>query len=536
MSSRLAVAHSALGAALSDRRRALASRSARRFAEVYLNNHFLLPPSRMHSRMFKTLHRVSGERGGRVAIAAPRGHAKSTVASLAYVLWAVLYYREPFVLLVSATKEQAAQLLRNIKHETQHNPALLADFPEVCRPPGSAQPKPWRADQVVFWNGALVRAVGANQAIRGLKHRQHRPTLIIADDLEDRANTESDEQRGKLRDWFDRTLLKSGDRRTNVVVVGTIMHHGALLARLTTRGQGYAGWESEVYRAVESWASHAELWERWENIYTGAAERDGESGEEAAEAFYAENALRMLEGTEVLWPERESYLELMRMRLLEGVRSFQSEKQNQPTDPEQCLFNPDGFRYWDDLKDPEFRGVPELLNAGGRSFRVFAGCDPSLGKHKDRGDYSAIVVVALDMKSRVSYVLEADLKRRSPADTIARLIELSEMLKIRKIGVESNQFQVLMVDDVERRVRALRHTVRVERLLSTSSKRERIEGLEPRIRTGTLRFSRAHTLLLEQMRQFPLGAHDDAPDALEMALQVAAKGAYMAYTVKVVGH
>jgi len=37
---------------------------------------------------------------------------------------------------------------------------------------------------------------------------------------------------------------------------------------------------------------------------------------------------------------------------------------------------------------------------------------------------------------------------------------------------------------------------------------------------GRIRFSRRHQLLLDQLRQFPLGVHDDGPDALEMAVQV----------------
>jgi len=40
------------------------------------------------------------------------------------------------------------------------------------------------------------------------------------------------------------------------------------------------------------------------------------------------------------------------------------------------------------------------------------------------------------------------------------------------------------------------------------------------ISTGTLRFSRNHRLLLDQLRQFPEAAHDDGPDALEMAVSL----------------
>jgi len=50
------------------------------------------------------------------------------------------------------------------------------------------------------------------------------------------------------------------------------------------------------------------------------------------------NREKMLEGTEVLWPEWESYYDLMVIRESEGPRSFQSEKQNEPIDPQRCSF------------------------------------------------------------------------------------------------------------------------------------------------------------------------------------------------------
>ncbi|MHC4103507.1 MAG: phage terminase large subunit [Planctomycetota bacterium] len=56
---------------------------------------------------------------------------------------------------------------------------------------------------------------------------------------------------------------------------------------------------------------------------------------------------------------------------------------------------------------------------------------------------------------------------------------------------------------------------------SKTNKQARIEGLETLITQGLIVFSRRHQLLLEQLRQFPLGKHDDGPDALEMAIQAA---------------
>src|SRR5437868_6781036 len=92
------------------------------FARTYLGHHFQLAPSPMHQELFGLLQDASTQdRPRRLAIAAPRGHAKTTVASLAYVLWCVLYRKEMFLLLVSATREQAASILKTIKTELEGN-------------------------------------------------------------------------------------------------------------------------------------------------------------------------------------------------------------------------------------------------------------------------------------------------------------------------------------------------------------------------------------------------------------------------------
>ena len=238
---------------LSEHRRRLAFASPKAFAQVYLQKHFSLSPSRMHDELFALLEQASRSRSQRMAFAAPRGHAKTTVVSLAYVLWSALYEKETFIVLVSATREQAALLLKAVRDEIETNPLLHTDFPECCYPPGSKRaPKPWRSDMIVLRNRVAVRALGAGQGFRGAKHGKDRPSLIIVDDLEDQEQTASADQREKLRDWFSKTLLKSGTRDTNVIVVGTIMHYDSLLANLVdTRPVKASGWKGRKYQAVE---------------------------------------------------------------------------------------------------------------------------------------------------------------------------------------------------------------------------------------------------------------------------------------------
>lgn len=381
-----------LALALSAKRRSLGKRSPHDFARVYLDHHFVKPPSRMHLELFDQLRGLSDQRGRRLAIAAPRGHAKTTVVSLAYVLWCLLYRKEMFILIVSATREQAVQILADLTRELKGNPRLIEDFPEICEPLIAGRSLPLGSDcasgrgtsvgsrgggggvrvrghHLVLPNDACVRVLGAGQGVRGMKHRQHRPSLIIGDDLEELEPTLSDEQRRKTLDWFNKTLLKAGNPQTNVVVVGTILHYDSLLANLTQelpqRGKA-AGWDGKVYRAVESFSMNPSLWEQWEAIRFGLEENKERSGVEASRHFFHTNRVQMLEGTKVLWPEVEPYERLMEIRADEGRSSFQSEKQNEPLDPEKCLFRENSFVYWDKLSPTPAPGNSCESSSGNR--------------------------------------------------------------------------------------------------------------------------------------------------------------------------
>ena len=114
-------------------RRALGAESVKRFTEVYLSNCCTAPFSDMHEDLFIDLARLVTKRGGRLVYAAPRGHAKSTIVSLAFVLWCLLYDKERLILIVSATRELAVMLLKHIKDELERNELLRSDFPKLCR-------------------------------------------------------------------------------------------------------------------------------------------------------------------------------------------------------------------------------------------------------------------------------------------------------------------------------------------------------------------------------------------------------------------
>ena len=69
--------------------------------------------------------------------------------------------------------------LENLKAELLSNERLAKDFPEVV-----GRGLVWRNNLIVLRNGVTIEALGTGQRLRGRRRRQHRPSLIICDDLQ----------------------------------------------------------------------------------------------------------------------------------------------------------------------------------------------------------------------------------------------------------------------------------------------------------------------------------------------------------------
>lgn len=501
-----------LSACLISKRRKLGGRSPQAFAEIYLKNNCSAPYSRMHLEIFEKLIDITNARKAKVAIAAPRGHAKSTIVSLVYVLWCVLYDKEKLIVIASNTTEQAINLLKDIKYQLKENPLLTTDFPEIFR---AKKPKPWRDNKIQLPNGVMICAYGAGQSPRGIKNDKDRPGLIICDDLENEEQCESQEQREKLQSWFSGTLLNTGYHDTNVIVVGTILHQESLLANLVDK-QRKPGWDGKLYQAVEQFSDNPKHWENWSSIFRNKQEYKGYTGKDGADLFYKEYKSHLLAGTKVLWPEQENYHLLMVLRETEGDIFFQREKQNTPLDPQKCIFKEENMHFWDD----QFADIQNLIEAVGRYGVFYGACDPSLGR-STKADYTAIIVLLKDTKTNILYIIAADLVYYTPDQTIERIMQYSGMYNISQFVVESNNFQQLMVNDLKRRITQKGYKTFVIAKNHGSNKNARISGLETYVTQGFVRFNKKHQELLRQLLQFPMAKNDDGPDALEMAVELA---------------
>ncbi|MBX3728568.1 MAG: hypothetical protein KF858_05235 [Candidatus Sumerlaeia bacterium] len=494
------------------------------FARQALGHHLRLPFAPFHRTLFAWhrrmgAHALPHRAGLRFALAAPRGHAKSTVVSLLLVLHDLVYARERYILLLSATQRQAQQRLRAIRAELAGDTPLVRWFPHLLHRVGAT-------NRTLEANSVRIEAFGAGAEMRGVSFDSWRPTKIVLDDVESSAAAESARRRRALHDWFAEVVEHLGAPYTHLLAIGTVLHPKGLLATLLDR----ADFESLHCRALERFPAPSPEWQQWRSLLTDHAVPDRR---ESARAHFLAHRETMTADARTLWPEHEDCEHLMTQLVVQGRRAFFQEKQNEPLGPEEALFDPETA--WRARRRPD--GTVELLAPGAVTaaiviargdLRLFAYHDAALGKRRaaGAGDFAALAAVGLAPDGRL--VALSLWVRRAPASAqVAALFDMHEALGFERLGIEGTGFQELLTLPIEeerrRRARAGRRAdLPVEVIHPRRRKEARIAALEPLLASG--RLALAEDLPEEfwiELARYPRTEHDDALDALAGAVELA---------------
>jgi len=470
----------------------------RAFIKKYLAHYFSAPPSRFHNELIDHIQVATFQRNVKSAIAGPRGSAKSTICSFAAPLWWTCEGLERYIVTGADTFSQSAQHLSHVKDELENNELLAADYPHVVGK-GSGL---WSKESIITRNNVRIDALGAGKKVRGRRHEESRPTVVMIDDPENDEGARSPIVRERIRQWLDAGVLKAGQPGTNFFVNGTLINSACLMAGLLER----PGWDHRRFQSIVVWplrmniAPNQPSWEEWEKFYY-----DDPS---IARAYYEKYEEALNEGAIVLWPEREPLYDLMVMRAEGGHGAFMAEKQNSPMNPAHAVFDEmwftDAYDIWYDQ-----------LPVGGYKFLAV---DPSTGNDAKKGDYVAILEGHWKPGNRHYYV-DGIVQRIPHAEIIPRILNLHQNKNFVFCAFESNAFQVTMAQQLQAESVARGIALPVLEIQHSCPKPTRIERLGPLLSKGTFKFAR-HTrdmkTLVKQIMETGYGDHDDGPDALEM--------------------
>ena len=183
---------------------------------------------------------------GNGAMAAPRGHAKSTVVGLFYLIWCIVNNKEQYIVYVSQNHAKTVQFLSPIRQEFKTNNKLKYVY-------GDLTPKVQKDDETgkdredcFDVGGIRVEAVSFEKNLRGFKFNNVRPTLIVCDDIEDDMRVLNPELRSKDADKLNKIIIPSLDINGRLKMIGTILHVHSLLRQ---KIEQYGG---KIYKACDA--------------------------------------------------------------------------------------------------------------------------------------------------------------------------------------------------------------------------------------------------------------------------------------------
>ena len=432
------------------------------FVETYLKDRFDEPVDT--PEFHRELWGLCASANRRVAVAAPRGHAKSTAVTHAYTLTAALFRQRDFILILSDTWSQAVEFLRDLKAELMTNDGIIKDF-EVKR-----LSKDTEDDVIVVMrDGYTFRIVarGAEQKVRGLKWNHKRPNLIIGDDLEGDEQVESKPRRDKFFKWLMKAVLPCGSDDCLFRIVGTVMHFDSALERLLKDPT----WTTKRYRAHAAWDDF----------------------------------------TEILWPEKFSEARLRGIRnqyVVQGESDgYSQEYLNEPIAAGDSFFRPEDMV---ELKPSErdARGIK------------YAGWDFAVSKTQ-KADYTVSGIWRIDGKGEKA-IIDCRRGRWDSKQIVDEIFSVEEAHDPKchfvEKGVIDSALWPFLVAEMQRR----NCWPVFVKIASTKDKETRAKPLQGMLKARQVKFDKGMSLwpeMEEEMRRFPKGGHDDIVDALSIVGQ-----------------
>lgn len=218
-----------------------AAKSLLGFCLIYLPHYFFLEPADFHPELFDEIQNPENRF---LEVIGFRGSAKSTIGSLALPLWAALECPEqyPFIIPIADTSLQSGLNIANIKTELDNNSLLRQDYGKIgVAGPSDKTPEDmsfesdeeWQAKNMLLSNGVRILGRSRGQKVRGIRHKQHRPKLIIVDDPEDLKWVRTKENRDGSERWLRGEVLPGMDESMGrCILIGNNLHNNGLLARM----------------------------------------------------------------------------------------------------------------------------------------------------------------------------------------------------------------------------------------------------------------------------------------------------------------
>lgn len=418
-----------------------------KFLDYFLPHHVStdgvkLPPASVHAEYDDLLRGSVGYGNGQgwynLLAILPRGIGKSTIGNLGFSIWASIFAKKSYIIIISATEKSISEHFNAIKDEIKNNELLHLIGVEPVPSTEGGVDNSTNFDYYVFdistgkKRKVRISAYTATNFPRGLKNGAKRPDLGIIDDFErakkgNKAGVESKAYRDEIQKIFESEIVFSGfsAKSMQIVFLGTIMHEGQLLYniyKLSLKDEYFPKFKCVKYAMIENYGTP--------DAYS-------------------------------IWPEKMS-LEEFNQRMLTATKQgtetvLYNELLSQPTSPENQIFKREDFRYFrkragqliecdTDGKDIE-GGVRVMLS----ETSTVISTDLAFTQ-KERSDYTAFSIAACDNDENL-FILDIAYNKWNTYAIVDKANELVTRYNPIAFGVESNAGGKPIIDMMEKELR-----------------------------------------------------------------------------------
>lgn len=436
-------------------------------------------PTRFHTYLAGKLQAifeaVSSNRDARDIIACPPQLGKSTITTQLFPAWVL--GKKAWPIICSSYSADLAERNSQFCRDIVSSDTYKLIFPRIRLNQDSTSKAYWQTG-----NGGSYRAVGTLGGLTGFSGK-----LLLADDLlASQAEADSAVISDGVWSWFKTVFYTRKQSKSGMVLIATRWSLNDPTGRLLEQQEQY-----------EKMKLPAGTYDRWNYMSFPAI---AESDEDTGDGWHRKAG-------QVICPERFTLEDMIKTKnslVSEGkFQEWASLYQQEPILTENASFKSEWFKFYDEneIKDKD------LIN--------FTLVDPAVSQKKS-ADNSVVTTVSKDRNGPNWYVREETAGHMDPQQLIFTMFDHAARYNS-SLNIEAVAFQAALesfvLEEQRRRqasdanfkpfvVNQIKHAY-------AQKKEERIKGLIPYFKNGTLFIKKSMTDLQKELLQFPKGRHDD---------------------------
>ena len=441
------------------------------FAIYYFKEYFTYPIADFHKDFNNDLHDLVNGKIREVAWIAFRESAKTSYAKL-FIIWLIAYSKRNYINVDSFDRENAERILFDIAFEMVNNKRLQADFGVLfSKERGIDQIKQNRINNFVTENGIRVEAHSTQESVRGRIHLNQRPDFLLFDDIETNKTKDSEAYTKQVRDHLT-------EAQAGMSSDGFILYLGNYITE---------------YGNIQ-WIMDRALTDKGLRIRNIPIMIDNKPTWEAKYAITDEEAKRT---GKVSIEDKQRQL---------GSLVFSYEMMNKPIDDSISEFKKE---YIQIAKDEDYKNIRT---------NIFITIDPAVSE-KTSADFTGITISRISSENK-RYITAYKLKINT-RELIDHIFYLWESYNPVLIGIEETTFTIAIQPFLEEEMRKRDKYPIIKPLKHNQTNKEtRIRALIPLWESRSVFLVGNCNDLIDEMRVFPRGQHDDVLDSFAYQLQV----------------